>query len=62
MDSNNGQFLTVLSKKQEAEMYAELNTTEEKIDNDVELILEWVRKQPHMPNIDGNVHSLLNFN
>ncbi|XP_050534111.1 alpha-tocopherol transfer protein-like isoform X1 [Daktulosphaira vitifoliae] len=59
MDSN---FLTLASQIQVEEIYAELGTTEEKIKNDIEAIMEWTRKQPHLPNLEDQkqkVKSLL---
>ncbi|XP_050521617.1 uncharacterized protein LOC126894555 isoform X10 [Daktulosphaira vitifoliae] len=61
MDSKNGQYLTLPTTKQVAEIYAEINTTEDKIDKDVELLLEWVRKQPHMPNLDDEKKKVKSF-
>ncbi|XP_050434907.1 clavesin-1-like [Adelges cooleyi] len=34
------------------EMYSELDTSETKLDLDVEILKEWMRKQPHLPNPD----------
>ncbi|XP_050540546.1 uncharacterized protein LOC126905141 isoform X2 [Daktulosphaira vitifoliae] len=48
MDSN---FLINLTPQQMSEVYAELGTTEEKINNDVGFILEWCQKQPHLPDL-----------
>ncbi|XP_050521620.1 alpha-tocopherol transfer protein-like isoform X13 [Daktulosphaira vitifoliae] len=61
MDAKYGQFLTLPTTKQVAEIYAEINTTEEKIDKDVDLLLEWVRKQPHMPNLDDEKRKVKSF-
>lgn len=36
------------------EIYQDLGTTEEKVNADVLTIMEWMRKQPHLPNPDGN--------
>jgi len=37
------------------EIYQDLGMTEEKIVVDVQTIMEWMRKQPHLPNPDGNL-------
>lgn len=51
MESN---FLILASPQQVSDILAELGTTEEKIKNDVDSILEWSQKQPHLPNLNGN--------
>ncbi|XP_050534116.1 clavesin-2-like isoform X5 [Daktulosphaira vitifoliae] len=58
MDSN---FLTLASQIQVEEIYAELGTTEEKIKYDVETIMEWSRKQPHLPNLEGQKQKVKSF-
>ncbi|XP_050534117.1 clavesin-2-like isoform X7 [Daktulosphaira vitifoliae] len=58
MDSN---FLTLASQIQVEEIYAELGTTEDKIQNDVEAIMEWTRKQPHLPNLEGQKQKVKSF-
>lgn len=34
-------------------IYQDIGTTEEKIDVEVKTLVEWMRKQPHLPNPDG---------
>jgi hypothetical protein len=34
-------------------IFQDIGTTEEKIDVEVKTLVEWMRKQPHLPNPDG---------
>lgn len=35
------------------EFFAEFDGTEESVKNDVQLLKEWIRKTPYLPNIEG---------
>lgn len=35
------------------EFYSEFGATEESVDRDVKYLMEWLEKQPHLPNVKG---------
>ncbi|KAL4141451.1 hypothetical protein QTP88_004089 [Uroleucon formosanum] len=46
--------LMLPTPEQLKEIYQDLGMTEEKIDADMQTIMGWMRKQPHLPNPDGD--------
>lgn len=35
------------------DIYAEFNATKETVKRDVKYLMEWLEKQPHLPNVKG---------
>lgn len=46
-------YLEKCSESQLKEIYQEFNITEESLKRDVNYLMEWMEKQPHLPNIKG---------
>lgn len=46
-------FLEHCTSEQLKEIYNDLHATEESIKNDVQYLIEWMEKQPHLPKIKG---------
>ncbi len=42
------------TKEELNEIYKDVNATQESIKNDVEYLMEWMQKQPHLPKIEGS--------
>lgn len=36
-------------------IYGEFNATEESVERDVQYLIEWMRQQPFLPNVRGNL-------
>lgn len=43
------------TKDQIREFYAEFGATEETVRRDVQYLAEWLKKQPHLPSIEGEL-------
>lgn len=46
-------FLEHCTPEQLKQIYEDLHATEESIKNDVQYLIEWMDKQPHLPKIKG---------
>lgn len=46
-------YLEQFAKEQQKEFYKEFNITEESLERDVNYLIEWMEKQPHLPNVQG---------
>lgn len=46
-------FLEKCSERQIQEIYQEFNITEQSLKRDVSYLIEWMEKQPHLPNVKG---------
>lgn len=46
-------YMEKCTEKQLYEFFDEFGATEESVKNDVEYIKEWLKQQPHLPNVDG---------
>lgn len=50
-------YLQLSTKEQQKEFLAQFGATEESVKNDVQHLKEWLKKQPHLPDIEGISHS-----
>lgn len=48
-------YLEHCTREQLLNIYADYQATEESIKKDVQYLIEWLEKQPHLPKIKGNV-------
>lgn len=48
-------YLEPCTKDQLLEFYAEFDATEESVSRDVEYLIKWIEKEPHLPNVTGKV-------
>lgn len=46
-------YLEKCTESQRKEIYQEFNITEESLKRDVKTLMEWMEKQPHLPNVKG---------
>lgn len=46
-------YLEKCNETQLKEIYREFNITEESLMRDVKYLMEWMEKQPHLPNVKG---------
>lgn len=53
-------YLDVCTKDQLIEFYAEFGATEESVRRDVEYLIKWIEKEPHLPNVKGTVKIKIN--
>ncbi|KAK7575983.1 hypothetical protein V9T40_012269 [Parthenolecanium corni] len=51
-------YLEKCNETQLKEIYREFNITEESLKRDVKYLMEWMEKQPHLPNVKENSHLL----
>lgn len=47
-------YLEPVTKEQLESIYNEFQITEESFKEGVKYLEEWIRRQPHLPNVDGN--------
>lgn len=46
-------YLEPITKEKLKIIYDEFGATEESLKNDVNILMEWLEKQPHLPNVKG---------
>jgi len=46
-------YLEQCTDDQLKKIYEEFNATEETVQRDVKTLIEWLEKQPHLPNVKG---------
>lgn len=46
-------YLERCTNEQLQEIYNDFQATEESIKNDIQYLIEWLEKQPHLPKIKG---------
>lgn len=49
-------YFEPLTEAQKIIIYKEFNITDESIKEDVKHIIEWLERQPHLPNITGRYY------
>lgn len=48
-------YLESCTKDQLLEFYAEFDATEESVNRDVQYLIKWIEKEPHLPNVTGKI-------
>jgi len=48
-------YLEQCTADQRSKIYNEFNLTEETVQRDVQTLMEWLEKQPHLPNVKGEL-------
>lgn len=48
-------YLEQFTKEQQKKFYEELSITEESLERDVNYLIEWLEKQPHLPKVKGKL-------
>lgn len=46
-------YLEKFTQQQQENLYKELNITEESLQRDVNYLIDWMGKQPHLPKVKG---------
>ncbi len=54
-------YLEYINEEQRQSQYLELETTEEIILKGTKHLIEWLEKQPHLPNVKGLNRFYINF-
>lgn len=49
-------YLELCSKDQLIEFYAEFDATEETVTRDIQYLMTWIEKEPHLPNVTGKIY------
>lgn len=49
-------YLQLSTNEQQKEFWAQFGATEESVKKDVQHLMEWLKKQPHLPDVEGTHH------
>ncbi len=50
-------YFEKITENQVKNIYNEINITEESLKRDVKYLMEWMEKEPHLPNVKGLKHT-----